>query len=125
MRLLPLAVCLFVATSVVAQDARYSFKENFALSSPSQIAISSSDGDIEVVNIEGSNTDVFFIVKKQNKVLNMNRAALEKELELTVQQTGNSLNIAVKYPNNYGVLDWRERVTVSFRVQTPKGTSCD
>lgn len=125
MKFLPIVAILLTAAPVYAQDARYSFKESFALSSPSQIAISSSDGNIEVVNVEGQNTDVFFIVKKQNKVLSMNREALAKELELTVEKTDNSLNIVVKYPNVNGVIDWRERVTVSFRVQAPKGTSCD
>ncbi|MGC3943559.1 MAG: DUF4097 family beta strand repeat-containing protein [Chryseolinea sp.] len=125
MKFLPLIVFLLLAATVVAQDARFSFKESFALSASSQVSISSSDGDIEVVNIEGANTDVFFIVKKQNKVLSMNRAALEKELELTVEKTDNSLNIVVKYPNSHGIMDWHDRVTVSFRVQTPKGTTCD
>lgn len=116
---------MVLSASAIAQDARYSFKESFSLSSPSQISISSSDGDIEVVNVEGTSTDVFFIVKKRDKVLAMNRAALEKELELTVENTGGALNIVVKYPNSYGGLDWRDRVTVSFRVQTPKNSSCD
>lgn len=125
MKIFPFVACLLFATAVLAQDARYSFKESFPLSSPSQVSISSSDGDIEVVNVEGPNTDVFFIVKRQNKVLSMNRAALEKELELTVEHSGSSLNIVVKYPNSYGIMDWRDRVTVSFRVQAPKGTACD
>jgi DUF4097 and DUF4098 domain-containing protein YvlB len=125
MKFLPLIILLLVGSNAVSQDARYSFKESFALSSSPQVSISSSDGDIEVVNIDGPNTDVFFIVKKQNKLVSMNRAALEKELELTVEKTDHSLNIVVKYPNTQGVMDWRDRVTVSFRVQTPKGTSCD
>jgi hypothetical protein len=127
MKLLPVVtfILLVGAGAAIAQDARYSFKESFSLTSPSQLSVSSSDGDIEVVNVEGTTTDVFFIVKKNDKVLSMNRSSLEKEVELTVESTGSSLNIVVKYPNNYGGLDWRERVTVSFRVQAPKGTSCD
>src|SRR5689334_24543718 len=125
MKLLAYIGALLLATSALAQDARYSFKESFTLSASPQVSISSSDGDIEVVNVEGANTDVFFIVKKQNKVLSMNRAALEKELELTIDKTDNSLNIVVKYPNSHGMMDWKDRVTVSFRVQAPKGTTCD
>lgn len=125
MKIFPFVTCLLFATAALAQDTRYSFKESFPLSSPSQVSISSSDGDIEVVNVESPNTDVFFIVKRQNKVLSMNRAALEKELELTVEHSGSSLNIIVKYPNSYGIMDWRDRVTVSFRVQAPRGTACD
>ena len=125
MKFLPCIALLVITASVTAQDARFSFKESFALSPSSQVSISSSDGDIEVVNIEGTSTDVFFIVKKQNKVLSMNRAALEKELELTIEKTDNSLNIIVKYPNSSGFTNWQDRVTVSFRVQTPKTTTCD
>jgi DUF4097 and DUF4098 domain-containing protein YvlB len=125
MKFLSLIASFFIVSAVNGQDARFSFKESFALTQPSQIAISSSDGDIEVVNIEGTNTDVFFIVKKQNKILSMTREALAKELELTIEKTGNSLTISVKYPNNQGMIDWRDRITVSFRVQAPKGTACD
>ena len=120
-----IVACLILSNSMMAQDERYSFKESFALAAPAQISVSSSDGDIDVVNIEGARTDVFFIVKKQNKVINMSRAALEKELELTIQSTGNSLTIVVKYPNHQGMTNWRDRVTVSFRLQVPRATACD
>jgi hypothetical protein len=119
------AACLLLTFSAYAQDARYSFKESFELPAPAQVSISSSDGDIEVVTLNGTKTDVFFIVKKQNKVLNMKRAALEKELELTVEHSGNALTIVVKHRNQFNVMDWRDRIVVSFRVQTPPATACD
>jgi len=125
MKILSLITCVLATSIAMAQDARFSFKESFALTAPSQVSISSSDGDIEVVNVEGASTDVFFIVRKSGKVLSMNREALSKELEVTVESTASSLNIVVKYPNSQQGWDWRDRLTVSFRVQAPKGTSCD
>ena len=125
MKSLSVILLLVLSVSSVAQDSRYSFKESFTLATSSQVSISSADGDIEVVNIDGPNTDVFFIVKKEGKVLSMTRAALEKELDLTIEKTDNTVNIAVKYPSTHGLTSWRDRLSVSFRVQTPKGTSCD
>lgn len=124
MKYFTLLVCTLVASAAGAQDARYSFKERFELSGSPQISVSSSDGDIEVVNIEGSNTDVFFIVRRHGKMIDITREALEKELNLTVEQSGSSLNITVKYPTSLSG-NWTNKLTVSFRIQTPSSSSCN
>ena len=67
-----------------AQDVKYSFSESYKLGSPAQVSVSSSDGDIEAVAFDGQKADIFYIVKKNNKVLNITRAELEKEVTLEV-----------------------------------------
>ena len=111
--------------SVIAQDAKYSFKESYQLSAPSTVSVSSSDGNIEVVTIEGKNTDVFYVVKKDNRILNISKAEVEKEIELEVVQEGSSLSIVVKYKNEFRMLDWRDKMVIDFRLQVPSSTSCD
>jgi hypothetical protein len=70
--------------------------------------------------------EVFFIVKKNNSVLEMSRAELEEEeLTLTIIKTGNSLDIEVKYPTDYFTLDWRDRINIDFKIYAPKATACD
>lgn len=113
------------SVTVNAQDARYSFKESYTLSSPGQVSISSSDGDIEAIAFAGTKTDVFYIVKKNNRILNISKADLEKELELQIEQTGNSLSIVVKYKNDFTILDWKDKMVVSFRLQLPAQTACN
>jgi len=109
----------------VAQGAKYSFKEHFVLNAPSQVNISSSDGNIDVVAIPGTKTDVFFIVKKNNKVINISREELEKEVQLDVKQDGNSLTITVKYKSEFNLMDWKDKLVIDFRIQVPPTTACD
>src|SRR5215204_3626666 len=82
-----------------------------------QVSVSSSDGNIEAVAFDNDKTDIFYIVRKNNKVLNITRTELEKELTLEVQQSGNNLSIVVKYNNEFGWTDWRDKMVVSFRLQ--------
>ena len=116
--LISVAVCL-------AQTAPYSFKESYDLGASAKVMISSSDGNIDVVAFDGAKTDVFYIVKKNNKLLNVSCQELEKELELDVAQAGNSLSIVVKYKNEFGSVNWKDKMIVSFRLQVPKQTACD
>ena len=84
-----IAVVLAAEVTGVAQDARYSFKENFVLAAPSQVNISSSDGNINVVAIPGTRTDVFFIVRKNNQLINISREQLRKNCSLIKHEGGN------------------------------------
>ena len=117
MKTLYIFVLLLTSIAGLAQD--YSFKESYQLGSTAQVSISSSDGNIEAVAFDNDKTDVFYIVRKNNKVLNISRADLEKEVTLEIQQSGNSLSIVVKYKNEFGWTDWRDKMVVSFRLQLP------
>jgi hypothetical protein len=122
MKTLYIFILLLTSIAALAQD--YSFKESYQLGSTAQVSISSSDGNIEAVAFDNDKTDVFYIVRKNNKVLNISRADLEKEVTLEVQQSGNSLSIVVKYKNEFGWTDWRDKMVVSFRLQLPRETAC-
>lgn len=120
-----LSIILVFTLTTSAQDSRYSFKESYDLGTPAQISVSCSDGNIEVVAMEGKKTDVFYIVKKDNKILNITRQELEKEFIVEVVQAGSSLSIAVKNRNDGSSFNWKDRMEVSFRLQVPKETACD
>lgn len=123
--LLILLAFTFLYTTTQAQEASYSFKENYQLATPAQVSVSSSDGNIDAVALEGNKTDIFYIVRKNNRVLNISRAELEKEVTLEIEQSGNRLSIVVKYKNQNGWTDWRDKMVVSFRLQLPRETSCN
>ncbi|MEJ7646393.1 MAG: DUF4097 family beta strand repeat-containing protein [Chryseolinea sp.] len=120
-----IAVTLVGGPACVAQEAKYSFKENFVLNSPSQVSVSSSDGNIEVVAIPGTSTDVFYIVRKNNKLVNITREQLEKEVHLDVKHEGNNLTITVKYKDEFNLMDWKDKLIIDFRIQVPPATSCN
>ncbi len=121
MKTIYIFVLLLASINCFSQD--YSFKESYQLGSGAQVSVSSSDGNIEAVAFDNDKSDVFYIVKKNNKVLNISRAELEKEVTLEVQQSGNSLSIVVKYKNEFGWSDWRDKMIVSFRLQLPRETT--
>ncbi len=108
-----------------AQDFDYSFKESYSISSPAKLTIASSDGNIDVQPGNGGGMEIFFIAKKNGQVLEITRAELEEELTLTIVKTGNSLDINVKYPVDYGTTNFMNRLSVDFRVFVPTETSCD
>ena len=114
-----------VYSSAQAQEGSYSFKESYQLGTPADVSVSSSDGNIDAVALEGNKTDIFYIVRKNNRVLNISRAELEKEVTLEIEQSGNRLSIVVKYKNENGWSDWRDKMVVSFRLQLPRETACN
>src|SRR5688500_1771556 len=79
-----------------AQDFDYSFKENYEVSVPAQLAILCSDGNLDVIPSDGNKIQVFYIVKKGNKLLKIDRKELEEEFRVDVVQTSNSVNISVR-----------------------------
>jgi hypothetical protein len=107
-----------------AQSHEYSFKETYKMSLPAQLAISSSDGNIDVVPSEGNDIEVFYIVKRDNRLLKIDRKALEEELTLEVSHEANSLKITVKYPDDYFRGFSRNRMNVNFEIHTPTQTVC-
>ena len=123
--LIPFCFILLSFLTSKAQDDRYSFKESYDLGKTGLVSVSSSDGNIEAVTFEGNKADIFYIVKKHNKVLNISKEELEKELTLEVVHSGNNLSIVVKYKNEFQSFNWNDKMTVSFRLQLPKETSCD
>lgn len=64
-------VCLILIATVstYAQDSRYSFKETFDLGSPAQVSVSCSDGEIEVVAMEGKKRTCFLSWKSTIRYL--------------------------------------------------------
>ncbi|WP_339795400.1 DUF4097 family beta strand repeat-containing protein [uncultured Imperialibacter sp.] len=116
---------LVTSSSAISQDFDYSFKETYKVSTPAQLSISSSDGNIEVFPGNSSEIEVFFVVKQNGRMLDISRTQLEEELTLTIIKTGSSVDITVKYPNNSWNIDWRDRINVDFKVYAPKETAGD
>lgn len=114
-----------VASEAYGQEPESSFKETYNVSLPAQLSISSSDGNIEVKQSGGRDIEVFYIVRRNGKLLNIDRKALEEELKLEVVHDANTLKITVKYPDDHFHGFSMNRMEVSFEIHTPKETACD
>lgn len=120
-----LIICCLLSISLSwSQNSDYSFKETYDLTTPAKMKISSSDGNIEVSPGNTNKAEVLYIVRRNNKVLQISRKELEKELKVTVVHTGNSLDIHVEYPKTQG-FNWKDHMRVNFKITVPKETSCD
>jgi hypothetical protein len=118
------ASCLVLAVSNgFSQDFDFSFTENYKVSLPARLAITTSDGNINVVPSTGSEIKVYYIATKMGKVLDITREELEEELTLEVTNTGNSLDITVRHDFSDSWLDWKNQIDVSFVIYTPKETA--
>lgn len=122
-------VALFTGISYSqAQVDDYSFKEDYKVSSPAQLSVSSHDGNIDVVASNGDVIEVYYIAKKNGKVLDITRAELEKDLIIEVDKSANSLKINVE--NRFKNQNWTfsqsfNRVDVNFKILVPKQTACN
>jgi DUF4097 and DUF4098 domain-containing protein YvlB len=121
---LTLAVCILCTSASMSQDFEYSFKEDYKVSIPARLALSSFDGNIEIIPSDGNVIQVYYIVKKDIRLMRIGRAELEKELIVEVDHDNDRLEISVKPKDNW-TFNWRDRMNVHFKVYVPTQTSCD
>jgi len=114
----------FISSSIIAQNFDYSFKEVFKVNGETQLKLVTSDGFIHLNPYDGNTVEVYFIVKKNNHFIKIDRSELERELDLIVDQSGNRIEVSVRQ-RNQNWRDWRNRLDVSFEVFAPKNTLGD
>ncbi len=116
-------LALFSALAQAPDD--YSFKQSFKISTPADLAIRTSDG---FINAYASNDEdeikVFFIVKRNSKVQDMDLDELRDHLDVEISNTSNSLQIIIKQQGSDWLMSWRDRYHVSFYILAPKRTEC-
>ena len=108
-----------------AQSSEYSFKEQYKVSAPASLTISSSDGFIDVTPADGNEIQVFYIVRKNGKTLKISRQELEEEMNVEVVHNESALKISISSKKDYKFILGDSRPDVSFRIQVPKETACD
>jgi hypothetical protein len=123
-----LLITISILPEIKAQKGDYSFKENYQVSSPTVLTVSSFDGNIEVMNSNENEIQVFYIARKNGRILDINREELEKEVNLDVTNDKNSFKVIVKSKwenKTRSIFQSVDDVHVSFKVLVPKQTSCD
>lgn len=120
---LTLAASLVFA-SAFSQDFEYSFKEEYKMNLPVELSLSSFDGDIEIFPSEGNVIQVYYIVRKDIRLMKINREELEEEVIVDVDHDSNHLAIRVE-PKDKWTSGWHDQPNVHFKVYVPNRTSCE
>lgn len=119
---------MFNSLSIYAQEFDYSFKEEYKTSAPVKLSIASSDSDIEVISHDKNVIEVYFIVKKGRKILDIDKSQLQEELKeqsiLEIQNTENELRIKVTSTIK-SYIKFKDAINIDFVVYTPNQTSSD
>ncbi len=122
--LLSLLAFIFASVTLgLAQDFDYSFTETYKVSTPANLSIGTSDGNIDVQAGSGNEIKVYYVARKNGRLLKIDRDELEKEVTLEVNHSDNSLSIQVHHDmkNSW----WgNNQVDVGFRIITPAQTAC-
>ncbi|MEQ6121192.1 hypothetical protein [Reichenbachiella sp. MALMAid0571] len=63
--LLAISLILTLLSKVQSQD--FSFREEYSISQPSGLKITTNDGNIQVMASDGSKVEVYYIVKKTSE----------------------------------------------------------
>lgn len=117
-------LCLiFFATSAQTPD-EYSFKQTYRVNTPAEMAIKTSDGFIYAYSSNRQDISVFFIVRRNNKVQDIDLEELREHVDVDISNTNNSLEISIKEDASNWFSNWRDRYHVSFYIIAPTRTDC-
>lgn len=119
-----LTICtVLLCSSSFAQNKKFSFNEVYPVSSEPELTVGTNDGDIEVYPSDKNEIEVFYVVERNNEVLNISRKELEEEFIIDISSGKNFLTISVKQRYQYRMRDWKNRLNVSFEIYTPVKTA--
>ena len=121
---LTLAISLIYLSASFSQDFDYSFKEEYKMNLPAELSLASFDGDIEIFPSDGTVIQGYYIVRKDIRLMKIDRKELEREVIVDVEHEGNHLEIRVK-PRDKWTSGWRNQPNVHFKVYVPNRTSCE
>jgi len=117
------SVLLFlVGTLSQAQENKFSFEEQYDISSNAKLELSTSDGDIKVLPGEEGTIKVFYSVRNKGRILDITKKELEEHVIIDITHNDQLLNISVKNRKSY---NWTNMYDVSLEVYTPIQTSCN
>ncbi len=103
----------------------YSFKQTYRVSAPAEMEIVTNDGFIRA-NPHGTNEiEVFFIVKKNNRVMDMGLEELEEQVDVDIYSADDRLEIKIRQRETNWIRNWIDRYYVSLQINAPANTSCN
>jgi len=120
---------LLTTFAVQSQESEYSFKENYNVSTPTSLKISSSNSNISVLSHNSNTIKIQYSVKKDGKLLSVNKSTLKEIIKdqsnINVINTKNGLSVEVKNSINEGYINSEDAIIIDFKVYVPNQTSCE
>jgi hypothetical protein len=104
-------------TACTLQGKESSFVKSYAVTSPANLKISTSGGNIDVTGYDKDVIEVTFIVRKRNQVLDITLDQLKEYAECDIVSDKQSLSIVIRKMKE-------QNVSVSFDIKTPYATVC-
>jgi len=103
----------------------FSFKQSFKVSTPADMNISTNDGFIKVFASSSKVIEVYFIVKKNDRVVDIDMEELEKYVTLDIDSRSDALEISIKQKESNWIKNWKDRHNVSLQILAPVKTTCN
>jgi len=103
----------------------FSFKKLFKVATPAEMFISTNDGFINAYAKNSNEIQVFFIVKKNDRVVDMDLEELEDHVEIDISSSGDELEIIIKQRESSWIKNWKDRYYVSMHILAPQKTTCN
>src|SRR5208337_4650209 len=94
----------------------YSFKQEYKISSPANLQIATTGGNINVNGMNDSTIEVSYIVTKNGKVLDITFDELKEIADVEIINSDTSLNIRI-------IRTKEKRISIGFNIKTPLKTS--
>ena len=116
---------LLISLSMAQTPDDFSFVQSFKVSTPAKMMISTNDGFINAYARNSNDIQVFFIVKKNNRVLDMDLEELEEYVTVDINSTNDAVEIVIKQKESDWIKNWKERHNVSLHILAPAQTTCD
>ena len=116
----------FLCVGLFAQTPDdFSFKKTYKISTPAEMSISTNDGFIKAYSKEINEIEVFFIVKKNDRVIDMDLEELEDHLDVSISSSNRELEIVIKQEQTSWAKNWKDRYYVSMQILAPQKTVCN
>ena len=88
------------------------------------MSISTNDGFIKAYSKEINEIQVYFIVKKNSKVIDMDLDELEDHFNVDISSSNDALEIQIKSKETSWINSWKDRYHVSMQILAPEKTEC-
>ena len=103
----------------------FSFKETYKVSTPAEMVITTNDGFINVNSNESREIEVFYIVKKNNRIIDIDLDELEIYVDVDVISSNDRLEIKIRQKETSWIKNWKDRHNVSLQINAPANTACN
>lgn len=112
-----LLIALFVSSATLfSQEARKEIAKSYTISDGYSLGIENKYGNIEIVNWEKDELQVKVVIEASSK--NQEKAEkLVKSVEIDIDELSNGVNFKTIFPKSD--LDKKERIKITYSVQTP------